>query len=281
MVLTLANANTEYFISFALSFLLPGAPKTMNRARLLEGPIRKTIVSLTIPMSVGMIGMVIFNLVDAYFVGKLGTAYLAAVGFALPVVMLQGAISMGLGVGASSIISRAIGRGDVQQVQRLTVDSLGLSVILVIVLVLVGLLTIDPLFTFIGARGEMLALVRGYMAVWYLGVPFVVIPMVGNNAIRAAGNTVIPSAIMLIAIIVNGIFDPLLIFGVGPFPRLELRGAALATILARFTTMAASLLFLHFRFGMLTRVLPTRKQLATSWGQILHVGAPASLTQSH
>jgi putative MATE family efflux protein len=252
----------------------------MNRAALLDGSISRTIISLTLPMSVGMIGMVAFNLVDAYFIGKLGTQYLAAAGFTLPVVMVQGAISMGLGVGASAIISRAIGQGDDQRVRRLTVDSLALSVALVIVLSIAGLLTIDPLFSLIGARGEMLALVRSYMSVWYLGLPCVVIPMVGNNAIRAAGNTVIPSAIMLIAIVVNVIFDPLLIFGIGPFPRLELRGAALATVLARATTMAASLLFLHFRFGMLTRVLPSRAQLAASWRQALHIGAPAALTQA-
>ncbi len=255
---------------------------TLNnkRAVLTTGPIASTIIRLTGPMAVGMIGMVVFNLVDTYFIGQLGTEALAAMGYTFPVVMLQGAISMGLGVGASAVISRAIGRGDHEGVQRLTVDALVLSVTLVLVVVAAGLLTIDPLFRLIGAEGNTLKLVRDYMTIWYVGVPFVVIPMVGNNAIRAAGNTVIPSTIMMTAIVVNTALDPLLIFGIGPFPRMELAGAALATVIARAVTLVASLLFLRFKFDMLTARIPTWAQVTSSWKKILFIGAPAALTQA-
>lgn len=251
-----------------------------KRAVLTTGAIGPTIINLTLPMMVGMVGMVAFNLIDTYFIGKLGTEALAAMGYTFPVVMLQGVISMGLGVGASSVISRAIGSGDHAGVQRLTVDALVLSVTLVLIVITIGLLTIDPLFRLIGARGSTLELVRQYMVIWYLGVPFVVIPMVGNNAIRAAGNTVIPSTIMMVAIVVNTTLDPLLIFGIGPFPRMGLQGAAIATVCARAVTLCMSLLFLRFKFDMLTSRLPSRKELFRSWHRILFVGAPAALTQA-
>jgi putative MATE family efflux protein len=193
--------------------------------------------------------------------------------------MLQSAISMGLGVGAAAVIARAIGENDSQKVRRLTTDALILSVSLVIVVIIIGLLTIDPLFSFLGAGDALLVLIRRYMSIWYLGVPFVVIPMVGNNAIRAAGNTVVPSVVMLIAIALNLVLDPLLIFGYGPFPRLELEGAALATIISRSVTFVVALLFLHFKFGMLTSKFAGFRQTLESWKKVLFVGIPAAFTQ--
>jgi putative MATE family efflux protein len=252
--------------------------KDKNKAVLINGSIGMTLVRLTLPMMVGMIGMVIFNLVDAYFIGKLGTNELAAMGFTLPIVMLQGSISMGLGVGASSVISKLIGEGDYQKVKRTTTDSLLLSVLIVIIFVIAGVLTIEPLFSLLGAKGQVLALTKKYMTVWYWGVAFVVIPMIGNNAIRAAGNTVIPTVIMSIAVLINCILDPLLIFGIGPFPEMGMTGAALATVIARAITFIFALYFLHYKFGMLTMQIPKLKELFSSWKAILYVGIPAALT---
>jgi len=250
-----------------------------GKTNLTQGPVGKTIVDLTLPMMIGMVGMVMFNLIDTFFIGRLGTTALAAMSFTFPVVMLISSIAMGLGIGASAVISHAIGKGDSQEVKRLTTDSLLLSITLVTMIILAGLLTIEPLFTALGAQGETLALVKHYMYIWYLGMPFVVIPMVGNHAIRAAGNTKIPSIIMLVAILVNLILDPLLIFGLGPFPRLELRGAAIATVFARATTFFVSLYYLHYRFDMLTAHIPGLGKLVDSWKKILYVGVPAALTQ--
>lgn len=245
---------------------------------LTKGPVSSAIIQMTLPMMIGMVGMVAFNLADTYFIGKLGTLALAAMGFTLPVVMMQGAISMGLGVGASAIISRAIGENDNEKVKRLTTDALILSVLIVIFFVFVGILTIDPLFTLLGANAEELVLVKRYMRIWYLSVAFVVIPMIGNNAMRAAGNTLIPSLVMLTSIVLNIILDPLLIFGIGPFPRLEIEGAALATALARCVSLVVSLLFLHFKFGMLTFKFDGIKKTLNSWKQIFYIGIPAALT---
>ena len=249
-----------------------------NKAKLVEGDVGLTLIKLTLPMMVGMVGMVIFNLVDAFFIGKLGTEELAAMTFTLPIVLLQSSISMGLGVGASSVISRLIGQGNHEQVKRQTTDSLIFSVLIVIVFVTIGLMTIKPLFSLLGARGIILDYVRDYMSVWYCGVMFVVVPMIGNNAIRAAGNTVIPTIIMSTAIIINVIFDPLLIFGIGPFPRMGMKGAALATVFARATTLCLSLFILHHKFRMLTIKIPKLKELLHSWKEMLHVGIPAAIT---
>lgn len=250
-----------------------------GNAKLTEGSVSQTILSQTGPMIIGMLGIVIFNLADTYFIGKLGTEALAAMSFTLPVVMLQGAIAMGLGVGTSAVVSHAIGTGDNNKVKRLTTDSLLLSVLIVLIIITIGLFTITPLFTAMGAEGSILEMVRDYITIWYLGVPFVVIPMIGNNAIRAAGNTVIPSTIMMIAVVINVILDPVLIFGIGPIPAMGMKGAAFATVFARFTTLIASLLFLRFKFNMLTIKLENFSIIKTSWFSILHIGMPSALTQ--
>jgi Na+-driven multidrug efflux pump len=127
-----------------------------------------------------------------------------------------------------------------------------------------------------GATPDVLPLVRQYMTIWYTGVFFVMIPMVGNNAIRATGDTKTPSAIMLVAVVVNITMDPLLIFGLGPFPRLELAGAALATVLARASTFLAAIWVLYYRDKMVTLIRPRLHDVLVSWRQILYIGLPTA-----
>jgi len=245
-------------------------------ATLTEGPVGRTLLMLSGPMLVGHLGMILFNLADTYFVGQLGTDQLAALSFTFPVVMVLGSLALGMGVGATTVISRTIGEGDFDMVRRYATDSLILSIMLVITASTIGILTIDPLFRLLGAGPQVLPLIRQYMIVWYPGMMFVVVPMVGNSIIRAAGDTVTPTVVMLIAVAVNLTLDPLLIFGWGPFPRLEIAGAAIATLISRSTTFIVSLLVLHFRYRMLTRRRPRLHVLLASWRQILFVALPAA-----
>lgn len=251
---------------------------TSNKARLTEGSVARTLVNLTGPMVAGMLGMTAFNLIDTYFIGQLGTRELAAMSFTFPVVMIIGSIAQGLGMGTSAVISRAIGEGNHQRVRRLTTDGLLLSLLVVAMLALVGLFTIEPVFQLMGASAEVLPLIKQYMTIWYLGVVAVVIPMVGNNAIRATGDTKTPSMVMLVAVIINIILDPLLIFGLGPFPQLGLAGGALASVLARMVTLVVSLWILYAREHMITFALPKFRELMNSWKQLLYIGLPAAVT---
>jgi putative MATE family efflux protein len=249
-----------------------------KQAKLTEGPIGRTLIRLTIPMLIAVLTMVAFNLVDTAFIGRLGTSELAAISFTFPVVLVISSLAQGLGVGASAVISRAIGGGDRYRVQRLTTDSLALAIIVVVFFVVVGLSTIDPLFGLLGATPELLPLIRQYMMLWYIGVIFVVIPMVGNAAIRATGDTRTPAIIMMVAAGVNIFLDPLLIFGLGILPGLGLTGAALATVVARATTMIASLWVLTRRERMLIWTWPGLREVWNSWKQVLFVGLPAAGT---
>ncbi|MEL6780325.1 MAG: MATE family efflux transporter [Cyanobacteria bacterium J06597_16] len=243
---------------------------------LTEGPVGNRLVKLTLPMVWGIFAIVAFNLADTYYVGQLGTNQLAAMSFTFPVVMTLGSLALGLGVGASSIIARAIGEGDRSRVQRFTTNSLTLGITAVAVLSAIGLLTIDPLFTALGAGPEVMPFVRQYMRVWYFGMVFLVVPMVGNSAIRASGDTGTPSIIMTLSAGFNILLDPLLIFGMAGFPELGLVGAALATVIARAMTLVASLLVLQFKEHMLSSHLPDLEETLWCWRDVLSVGLPAA-----
>ena len=246
---------------------------------MLEGPVGKTLVRMSIPMMFGIVSIILFNVVDTFYIGRLGSGELAAVSFTFPVVYAVMSIAIGMSIGVSAVVSRAIGRGDHDRVRCLTTDGLILALILVGVFALVGVLTIDPLFAALGATPEMMPHIRDYMTIWYLGVGFLVIPMVGNAAIRATGDTKTPSLIMSVAGIVNMIIDPFLIFGIGPFPRLELRGAALATVFSYGICMAAAFWVLVAREKMVTLRWRSFRSLFASWREIAHIGLPSAGTQ--
>ena len=207
--------------------------KRANNASLTSGSIRRHLARMTGPMVAGIFAMSAFNLADTYFVSQLGTKALAAMSFTFPVVMVIGAVAMGVGMGASVVISRTIGEGNQTQVRRLTTDSLLFAVLLVGIFAAVGLFTVNPLFRALGATEEVLPLIRSYMILWYSCVAVLIIPMVGNNCIRATGDTLTPGLIMVALAVVNIILDPILIFGMFGLPPLGIFGAALATVLAR------------------------------------------------
>jgi len=250
-----------------------------QRNNLTQGSVAKKLTSLTVPMVFGMLSIVVFNLVDSFFVSRLGTEELAAMGFTFPVIMIILSIALGFGVATSSIVSRAIGRGDLHRVKRLTTDSLAISLFIVIIFSLLGLFSMDWLFGLLGAKGRILILVKEYMYVWYLGAAFVVIPMVGNNAIRACGDTLFPSLIMITSTLINIVLDPLMIFGLGGFPRWELKGAAIATVIARFAAMIISLLILRFKEKILDFALPPLKELFDSAKEFLYIGIPSAVSR--
>ena len=248
----------------------------VNKAKLLQGPVGKTLISLAMPMAFGIAAIILFTVVDTFYVGRLGAEQLAAMGFTFPISYIVMSVAMGLSVGTSSTIARAIGEGHQLKVQRLTTDGLGLAFVLVTCFSLIGLTNLNTIFSMIGAKGEILELISDYMIPWCLGVGLLVIPMVGNGALRATGDTKTPATIMIIAGIVNIVLDPFLIFGIGPFPRLELQGAALATVVSWGVTFTASLWILGKREGMIRLPIFDPKHTFDSWKQILHIGVPAA-----
>ncbi|MCA9399941.1 MAG: MATE family efflux transporter, partial [Candidatus Omnitrophica bacterium] len=219
-----------------------------------------------------------FNLVDTIFIGQLGTTHLAAVSFTFPVIMVVTNLAIGLGIGTSSAVARAVGEHDLTKIQNLSIGALILSLVVVGACLILGLLTVDPLFRLIGANEEQLVLIKDYINVWYGGMIFLVVPMVGNYIIRATGDMLWPGIIMIISSLLNLILDPILIFGMFGFPRMEIKGAAVATVIAWIFTFFASSCILYFREKFITLRLPRFSTLVDAWKSIAHVAFPAAGT---
>ncbi len=245
---------------------------------LTEGGVLRTLTGLAAPMLLGIIAIMLFNLVDAYYISRLGMVELAAISFTFPIVMLIAGLTLGLGVGLTAVLSQEIGAGNRQRVRRLTRDGLLLAALIVALFSTLGLATIRPLFRALGADSATLPLVEQYMQVWYLGVVFLVVPMVGNSAIRATGDARTPALVMTASALLNALLDPLFIFGLGPVPAMGVRGAAIASVIARSGTLIIALLILIKRENLIAGRLPRLRPMLARWGEVLHVGAPAAAT---
>ena len=249
-----------------------------NSAALIDGPVGPKLFNMAWPMLIGFLSMTLYNFADRYFVGKLGTEALAAMQYITPVVMVIFSITFGLSTGVSAVVSRAIGSGDMRRVRELTCHSLILAVSVVIIFVLLGLATMDDVFRALGASEDVLPLVKQYMRVWYVGMIFLVVPILGNSIIRATGNTTMPAIIMLVGTGLNVILDPLLIFGLWGLPEMGIVGAALATVIGRAVTLVMSLLVLRYRERLLGAVAIHAAALWRSWRSVLFVGLPSCVT---
>ncbi len=228
-------------------------------------------------MAIGIVLIIANNLVDTYFVGRLGAAQLAAMSFTFPVVSMVTSVAMGLGIGTTAAVSRAIGQGHREQARGLTTDGCLLAVLVVVVLSGVGLATQRPVFELLGAQPQVMQPLLAYMSIWYAGAVFLVVPMVGTGAMRADGDAKTPMLLMGVVALSNFALDPVLIFGLGPVPALGIRGAAMATVIARVLLFVLTIVVLRRR-GLLA--WGPSEQLAASWRRILSVGLPAALANA-
>ena len=206
---------------------------------------------MAFPMLAGTFAMNAYNLTDTWFVSRLGTLSLAAMGFTFPVVMLLVCVAGGIGTGVTTLVSHAIGRHDHDGAARLM--SHGISLILGVALVMSigGYLSIGPVFRALGADAKTLPLVGEYMRTWYLGALFMSLPMVGNGILISAGDSKSASSLMVFGAALNVILDPIMIFGYLGFPAMGIRGAALATVIARAFSTAWLLLLLYKKHRLL------------------------------
>jgi len=250
-----------------------------DKKDLTQGSIPKKLIQLALPIMLGIISMVAFNLIDTFYVGQLGKKELAALSYTFPVIMVIFSFIQGLGIGATALISKSIGRKDHDKAARETTDSIALTLLITGFFVILGLLTIEPTFRLLGADAETVAMVEEYMQIWYLALFFVSAPYVGNSAIRATGDARTPTYIMLFAVIINAILDPILIFGYLGAPAMGLKGAAIATAISRALTMVLSFYILIHREKLITFHIPSREVLSACWKSILQIAVPSGLAR--
>lgn len=217
---------------------------------MIDTPVNKMLLRMSAPISLGMLSTFLFQIVDTYFVGQLGSPELAALAYSATVYLVFVSVFMGLSVGVSSVVAKAAGAGEAARAQGIAVMALATVIILSVVLSGLGYWNIDPMFNALGAESAVLPLISEYMQILYLSFPFLMLGIVGSGAVRAIGITKETEIIFAIAGVINLVFDWLLIFGHGPFPELGLAGAAYATAMS-FVFIFIGVMVIMFKHGLL------------------------------
>jgi len=244
---------------------------------LTQGPVATSLFKLTAPMMAGVSSSILVSMLEIGFIGQLGTEPVAAITFTFPVVMILTSIALGIGIGTSSVVARSVGAGNQSDVKRLGTHSLLLVFTAMLVLSAIGMATIDPLFSALGASATLLPLIHSYLDIYYPSVVLFTMTMVAGNIMRASGSANIPGAVMTLGALANLALDPILIFGWFGVPRLELAGAAVAASVTRLGTTAVLMYFIFRDDLLLTR--NALNGFRDSAGRILQVGLPARATQ--
>jgi putative MATE family efflux protein len=227
-----------------------------------------------------LVALFSFEAADLFFISKLGDAPLAAVSFTLPVIWLTYGIGIGFEAGAASCISRAVGRRDHAQARRLTVDTMVLATAVALLLALAGMASIGPVFALLGATPELMPMISDYMEVWYWVAPLDMALWTSLASMRARGNTLFESKVITAAAVLNLALDPIFIFGLFGFPRLEIQGAALATLVSTAAMLLFSLAWLSLRVKIYANPLAPLRTIVDSWRHMLAIGIPAMITNA-
>jgi putative MATE family efflux protein len=247
-------------------------------AVLVQQSVKRTLYGMAFPMLAGTFAMNAYNLTDTYFVSRLGTLPLAAMGFSFPVVMLLTCMAGGLGTGVTTLVSHAIGRHDHDEAARITTHGILLVLGLTTVLSAAGYLSIGVVFPRLGADAQTLPLIGEYMRTWYVGAIFMSLPMLGNGILISSGDSRSASRFMVLGTMLNLALDPIMIFGYFGFPAMGIRGAALATVIAQAVATAWLLYLLRRKHRLLVFRRWRFGDYLDSYRRILQMGVPAVLS---
>ena len=234
----------------------------------------KAVVKLGVPLIAGMLIMVLYNLVDTYFIGLMRNDYqLAAVNLAYPVMMITIAISNMIGTGASSLIARSLGGGDKQKADHTVTVGFVLTVLNSVIVAAVGLALVTPIVKGLGAQLNTFDYTKQYVQVILAGSLFTMGNYTFGQLLRSEGSVRQSVAGMIVGTVANIILDPIFIFALG----MEIRGAAIATILGNGAGMCVSLWFYFSGKTLLNPSLKYIRPTAEILKEIFWVGVPATL----
>lgn len=252
----------------------------MNRTqdKLGQMPIGKLLVTMSLPMMISMFIQALYNVVDSIFVAQLSEDALTAVSLAFPLQNIMVAVAVGTGVGINALVSRSLGEGNLRRAEKAANVQVFLDLVYTLLCVLVGLFFSR---SFYSAQTDVQSIVNygeqyiSIVCIWSLGL---FMCQGFEKLLIATGNAALSMASQALGAIINIILDPILIFGLGPFPALGVRGAAIATVIGQFAAAVCALIC-NLKYNTATRfrfrlMLPDFRILR----HIYAVGFPSMIT---
>ena len=200
-------------------------------------PVGRLILSMSWPAILSMLVQAFYNVVDSFFVSIIGEQALAAVTYVFPVQFMMISVAVGTGVGINSLISRRLGAKRFEDADMAASHGYRLAFLNWILFALIGIFASKPLLhvmtqtPYIRENGSV------YLSIIMIGSLFVFVQVSTEKILQATGNMVIPMLCGLVGGISNICLDPLFIFGIGPFPEMGVKGAAVATVIGQIFSM--------------------------------------------
>ena len=251
----------------------------MEENKMAVMPVRRLLLNMSWPMMVSMLIQALYNLVDSLFVAQLSRDGFEALALVYPVQMLMVAVCVGTGVGFNALLARRLGERRQQEAQQVAANGYFVYLVCWLVFLVLGVGFARPFLTLFSQVPRQVEYGVQYLSI-VTGLSIgVCMQFAGERTLQATGNTVGPMFIQGIGAVVNLVLDPLFIFGLGPFPRMEVAGAALATVLGQIVGLATGFFLVHrsphiklsFR-----GFRPSREIIGT----MFRVGFPAILMQA-
>ena len=243
---------------------------------LTNGSIVRPILMLSLPTLAGNVLQSTFNIVDLYFIGRVGTEAIAAVSVAGTIMMLIFTGLIGIAIGSTALVSRYSGGGETEKLRRAIGSTLALAAAFSVFIAVAGPLMARPILGLLGTEPVVEEIAYAYITVLFVGGFTMIFMMLINAVIRGTGDAVTPMIIVGVSVAINIGLDPLLIFGLGPFPEMGATGAALATVIARGVGFIAVCIILSRRFKPSHPFDRYNYSLSLAW-RIIKIGVPASI----
>lgn len=242
--------------------------------------IFSSLIKIAFPLMLSSLLQTLYNITDAFFLGKLGKEELSAPTIAFNIIFFLVIFGMGMSMAGTTLIAQSKGKGDDRKVDFYLGQTAVILLIFSVVLSVIGILATDPLLYLLQTPPEVFEHTHNYMIIIMAGLPFMFGFFVLQGSLQGIGNTVTPLWVQAITIVINVVLDPLMIFGLLFFPPLGVVGAALATLIAR---SIASIIALYILFkgnkGIKLRfsdMIPRKESVLL----FLRIGLPASIGQA-
>lgn len=245
-------------------------------------PVNRLLLSMALPMMLSMLVQACYNIVDSIFVARLGEDALTAVSLAFPAQNLMIAVGTGTGVGINAMLSKSLGERDQKTANRAACNGVFLAFCSMAAFMLLGLIAVRPFYASqVAEQPAILEYGVEYLTICALLCQGMYLQFVFERLLQATGHTVVSMVTQMTGAITNIILDPILIFGLGPFPRMEVAGAAAATVIGQFVG-AATAIALNHKYNVEIQVTPRNcfRPHGPTIGRIYKVGVPSIIMAS-
>jgi putative MATE family efflux protein len=255
-------------------------PRRSFDPRLLQGPIITSLFLLAIPIMGSNLLQIAYQLIDAFWVGRVGASAVAAVSLAMPVMFLMISAGIGFAIAGTTLIAQYVGAGNRKMVDHVAAQTLLTITTISIILGILGFIGTPYLIDLMGTAPEVRINAVAFLRVAFVALPFTFIYFMFQSLLRGTGEVTVPLYIVAGTVFLNFILDPVMIFGMFGMPKLGVVGAALSTMVSQIIAAAIGVsLLMSGRYGI-TIGWSSFKPDPEFIKRAFHLGYPASIEQS-